>query len=317
MMKYFWILTTASCIFTLTSGQQDPNLQPGGTKTYNFRYSTGDEGPAQIWREERREPDGTIVGRYGYVDPNGEERVVEYRANQDSGFKASGDTGPDNAALRYSQQLAAEHQREVSRALKDWTKAASRTQPASPPQQPSWSQPAARQPKTSTPRTPWSTQAVPRTSWNSPPANTWSSSPTTSAQLNDQWNSAWQNFNWNEANARVMADWDDPRSSNPLWNVGALPAQAAPPAAPASSPLPTPSWASGQPQAQRRSSPATAFRMQQQWGGQPSVDQPAVPQPPPLPSWSQGGQFTRRSGRVQHVEVSQDPFSYSYDIEHN
>lgn len=34
---------------------------------YQFSYSTGNQGPAQIFREERREPDGTVVGKYGLV----------------------------------------------------------------------------------------------------------------------------------------------------------------------------------------------------------------------------------------------------------
>ena len=34
---------------------------------YQFSYSTGNQGPAQIFREERRESDGTVVGKYGLV----------------------------------------------------------------------------------------------------------------------------------------------------------------------------------------------------------------------------------------------------------
>ena len=42
--------------------------------SYEFKYSTGNEGPAQLFREEYREHDGTVRGKYGYIDPNGKLR---------------------------------------------------------------------------------------------------------------------------------------------------------------------------------------------------------------------------------------------------
>ncbi len=47
-----------------------------GPTSYKFSYSTGDEGPARIFREEQRNPDGSVVGKYGYIDPNGKLRFL-------------------------------------------------------------------------------------------------------------------------------------------------------------------------------------------------------------------------------------------------
>lgn len=43
--------------------------------SYQFSYSTGNEGPAQLFREEQRAHDGSVTGKYGYVDPNGKLRL--------------------------------------------------------------------------------------------------------------------------------------------------------------------------------------------------------------------------------------------------
>lgn len=107
----------------IAQNSQDP--------TYSFRYSTGNDGPAQIWREERKQPDGTIIGKYGYIDPNGEERVVEYTASPTQ-FLASGDVGPDAAAMRYAAEQQQEHLRERAAVMREWQQAAQRSPPASP-----------------------------------------------------------------------------------------------------------------------------------------------------------------------------------------
>ena len=66
-------------------------------KTYNFSYDTGDElklaadGP-RLMRQESRLPDGTVLGRYGYTDPFGVFRQVEYVAGPD-GYYAYEDVG--------------------------------------------------------------------------------------------------------------------------------------------------------------------------------------------------------------------------------
>ncbi|CAB3364716.1 Hypothetical predicted protein [Cloeon dipterum] len=49
--------------------------------TYHFGYDTG-SGEHQSYREEKRFPGGRIEGKYGYVDPDGVLRVVEYVADQ-------------------------------------------------------------------------------------------------------------------------------------------------------------------------------------------------------------------------------------------
>jgi len=46
--------------------------------SYQFSYSTGNGGPAQIFREEQRSHDGSVSGKYGYVDPNGKLRSESY-----------------------------------------------------------------------------------------------------------------------------------------------------------------------------------------------------------------------------------------------
>jgi len=52
---------------------------------YTFGYDTGvDE--HQSYRVETRSPDGTVTGRYGYIDPMGVLRVVDYVADH-RGFR--------------------------------------------------------------------------------------------------------------------------------------------------------------------------------------------------------------------------------------
>lgn len=55
-----------------------------GKGSYKFGYDTGD-GPHQNFRQEERSSDGTVRGRYGFMDANGYLRIVEYVAD-DSGF---------------------------------------------------------------------------------------------------------------------------------------------------------------------------------------------------------------------------------------
>jgi hypothetical protein len=45
----------------------------------------------QSFREESRLPDGTVKGAYGYVDANGQQRIVKYTAGKE-GFKVEGDS---------------------------------------------------------------------------------------------------------------------------------------------------------------------------------------------------------------------------------
>ncbi|CAL1277301.1 unnamed protein product [Larinioides sclopetarius] len=52
--------------------------------SYEFGYDTG-TGPSQSFREETRDSDGTVRGRYGYIDPLGTLRIVDYMADH-TGF---------------------------------------------------------------------------------------------------------------------------------------------------------------------------------------------------------------------------------------
>jgi hypothetical protein len=58
---------------------------------YKFGYDTGKGPTGQSFREESRLPDGTVRGAYGYVDANGQQRIVKYTAGKE-GFKVEGDS---------------------------------------------------------------------------------------------------------------------------------------------------------------------------------------------------------------------------------
>lgn len=337
-------------------------------------------------REERREADGTIVGKYGYVDPNGEERVVEYRADPEN-FSATGAIGPDNAALRFSQAQQNSASRDAARAMSDWNKAAGRSaaiqsaqprpttitrQQAAPSWRPAQASPVAaqQQPQAAAPALP--SAAIPA---NWPPAiPTWENLPRQQQPLvqqpnwgntanTAQWNSAWSNFNWNENNKRVMADWNGPPvqpAAAPVvapqanWNVQPVAPQAQQaPVQPASPPAavvngPNGAWnmfteinhADG---GLRRAqiSPVAAFRNQQiqQQNQSPVVPQApvqpaALPTPPAWSAWpGTSNGFSRRSGSAGRSHqsqqrsqvrappaptvVSQDPFSFSFGVDHS
>lgn len=72
---------------------QTLNVNDDGT--YQFFYETGKEA-GNHKRSESRQPDGVVVGKYSYEDPNGEIREVNYRAD-DSGYVANGDVGVEGA----------------------------------------------------------------------------------------------------------------------------------------------------------------------------------------------------------------------------
>ncbi|KFM76613.1 Cuticle protein 6, partial [Stegodyphus mimosarum] len=57
---------------------------------YKFGYNTGNDGS---FREETRNPDGSVSGAYGYIDGSGKQQVIRYTAGKD-GFKAEGDAIP-------------------------------------------------------------------------------------------------------------------------------------------------------------------------------------------------------------------------------
>ncbi|XP_035219559.1 larval cuticle protein 16/17-like [Stegodyphus dumicola] len=51
---------------------------------YQFGYDTG-TGPSQSFREETRDADGIVRGRYGFIDPLGALRIIDYMADH-TGF---------------------------------------------------------------------------------------------------------------------------------------------------------------------------------------------------------------------------------------
>ncbi|KAG8194287.1 hypothetical protein JTE90_004519 [Oedothorax gibbosus] len=57
---------------------------------YKFGYNTGNDGS---FREETRNPDGSVSGAYGYLDASGKQKIIRYTAGKD-GFKAEGDDIP-------------------------------------------------------------------------------------------------------------------------------------------------------------------------------------------------------------------------------
>lgn len=71
------------------------NAQVDGRGTYNFAYDTSHQPQdAHSLHMEYRDANGIVRGRYGYTDPRGKLRIVEYEAGPE-GFKARGDVGPD------------------------------------------------------------------------------------------------------------------------------------------------------------------------------------------------------------------------------
>ena len=71
-----------------------------------FGYHTGDGGS---FREETRLPDGTVQGAYGFIDADGKQRVVRYRAGKE-GFQAEGDDVPKGSPVAAGEQSAGQGQ---------------------------------------------------------------------------------------------------------------------------------------------------------------------------------------------------------------
>ncbi|XP_076340525.1 uncharacterized protein LOC143241008 [Tachypleus tridentatus] len=51
-----------------------------GFGTYKYGYDTG-SGPGQSFKHEERAENGSVLGRWGYIDPYGYLRVTEYLAD--------------------------------------------------------------------------------------------------------------------------------------------------------------------------------------------------------------------------------------------
>ena len=63
------------------------NVYPG----YNFKFNIQDKG--YHTREEESSIEGHVTGKYSYMDPNGNLRVIRYNSTPENGFVAYGDTG--------------------------------------------------------------------------------------------------------------------------------------------------------------------------------------------------------------------------------
>lgn len=306
----------------MISSQNNPD------PTYAFRYSTGGDGPAQIWREERKQPDGTIIGKYGYVDPNGEERVVEYTASPTQ-FLASGDIGPDAAAMRYAAEQQQEHLRERAAAMKEWEQAAQRAPPTNP-----WNSRAASryesQPQRRQKTNPWSNQqpqqAEQQQDLPEPPA--WAQQevaapppPVPAAPLapaRKMGKGSWQgtsqltawNSDWNKNQNQWNANWNSqpvksqPESNN--WNSGNNWNQQRP-ARTSWNDSPQDPWKD----TLRNTPPAPAFQRQQiqrRSGSSPSVPSAQLNSLTPR-NWPKP--------QTQSQPISAGPFAYSFEINHS
>lgn len=58
---------------------------------YSFKFNIEDKGSHA--REEESSFEGHVTGKYSYVDPNGNLRVIRYNSTPENGFVAYGDTG--------------------------------------------------------------------------------------------------------------------------------------------------------------------------------------------------------------------------------
>jgi len=59
------------------------NFDQGGGYQFGYDSHNVAENEAQHFRHEVRRPDGTVLGRYGYKDPNGELKITNYISDKD------------------------------------------------------------------------------------------------------------------------------------------------------------------------------------------------------------------------------------------
>ncbi|XP_076372010.1 adult-specific rigid cuticular protein 11.9-like [Tachypleus tridentatus] len=87
-----------SLLFAACTAEIILNIDPD-----KFMYKTGDEGDHA--REEQIGTDGTIQGKYSYIDPNGNLREVRYTAGP-GGFKPEGDISVDKKTAAEAAKIA-------------------------------------------------------------------------------------------------------------------------------------------------------------------------------------------------------------------
>lgn len=89
-----------------TSVRNQFQRQDTDTATYTFGSDAGPEDPSGHFRQEERLEDGSVRGRYGYTDPNGLIKIVDYFADE-SGFHIL--HVKTQAAKRKNQRKEPEH----------------------------------------------------------------------------------------------------------------------------------------------------------------------------------------------------------------
>ncbi|KAH9417844.1 hypothetical protein DERP_013104 [Dermatophagoides pteronyssinus] len=80
------ILAMKFCSAYYYTEPYERNEYDNGNGAYQFSYQTGTNNEpdlAQSFREESRDEYGNVHGKYGYVDPYGQLRIVKYRAGSD------------------------------------------------------------------------------------------------------------------------------------------------------------------------------------------------------------------------------------------
>ncbi|UYV68660.1 hypothetical protein LAZ67_6000366 [Cordylochernes scorpioides] len=78
------------------------SMSSSGAGNYQYKYQIGDEGGHM--REESR-VDGAVIGKYSYIDANGDLREVRYRADA-TGYHPEGDISVDKKTAAYAAAMA-------------------------------------------------------------------------------------------------------------------------------------------------------------------------------------------------------------------
>ncbi|GFT94223.1 uncharacterized protein NPIL_274831 [Nephila pilipes] len=92
------------------------------TGRYNFAYDTGhDNEIAHSLHMQYQDANGVVRGRYGYTDPRGKLRMVEYEAGP-NGFVARGDVGPDQFPHDQTPVVGSGNQQPVMSSYNDLVK---------------------------------------------------------------------------------------------------------------------------------------------------------------------------------------------------
>uniref|UniRef100_T1JCF1 Cuticle protein 6 n=1 Tax=Strigamia maritima TaxID=126957 RepID=T1JCF1_STRMM len=94
-MKNLWIFALFSTLFSIAFAINPFRLQmvsQAENGAYDFAYDTGDG-----YHIQSRDDRGTVTGKFAYIDPEGQLREIDYKAD-DNGFHPSGDIHPKRFA---------------------------------------------------------------------------------------------------------------------------------------------------------------------------------------------------------------------------